>query len=93
MDAFELKDRLAEKLGEAESRELLSYINSRGEYAERVARMEDKIDKQTERLTRVETKAEGITNRLDRQQTSFLWLIGISLTAVGLLVGILIKIL
>lgn len=95
MDAFELKDRLAEKLGEEESRELLSYISSRGggDYTERITRIEDKIDKQGERLTRVETKVDGITGRLDRQQASFRWLIGIGLTAIGLLVGILVKIL
>ena len=102
MDAFELKDRLAEKLGEQESRELLSFITSQGgsEQAERITRMEDKMDKindkiekQENRLTRVETKIDGVIDRLGRQQTSSRRLIGIGLTAVGLLVGILVKVL
>ena len=81
MDAFQLKDRLAEKLGEEASRELLSYIASHGG------------GELAERLARIETKVDGNTERMNLQLRLLQWVIGIGLTAIGLLVGILFKVL
>jgi hypothetical protein len=98
MDAFELKDRLAEKLGEAESRDLLSFISQHGggEQAERLVRVETKID---HLATRQKDLEEGLKKTNERtvdiykkQVVGLRWLISLGLSLIGLAIGILIKV-
>lgn len=95
MNAFELKDRLAEKLGEEESRELLSYISEHGggKQAEQLARVEATLQALKEHLERLDPRIDDVYKT---QARMYQWLIGIGLTvfSIGIAVaGLLIKLL
>lgn len=98
MDAFDLKDRLAEKLGEAESRDLLSFISQHGggEQAERLVRVETKVDHLAAGQKDLEESVKKVNERTvdiyKKQVVSLRWLIGLGLSLISLAIGILIKV-